>query len=587
MRSYIHKALIVLFSFAVFFCPSFAFANTLSISPASGSYAEGKIFSAQVFVSSPAQAINAVSAIVSFPNNKLQVVSVSRTGSIINLWVHDPSFSNSQGTVSFEGVVPNPGYTGISGNIVTITFKVVSAGSAIVKFDSGSVLANDGNGTDILKNMNPASYILGGATPQAPASITPAPEVKSVPDEPQANSLAPDAPRIVSSSYPDSKSWYTEKIGRFNWDNSSDVTAVRVLLSKLPKSEPTVVYTSPIDSKEIPDIEDGVWYFHVQLKNKHGWGGIAHYLFKVDATAPESFTVKELPRDDKTQPKPRFLFSAIDATSGVNHYSVQIDGGETQTWKDDGTGVFETNVLEPGKHILVARAYDETSNFAVSSVDFVIESIETPTIESYTQKVTPDIPLEVQGTAIPNISVHLLLSRSGSVAIVTTVKADNKGAFSGVFDRTISSGTYSLTAVAEDSRGAKSEPSAEKRVSVRGSWLSLFGPVVMNILTVIVPLLALAFAIVFLILWGVRKIIKFKKRIRRELREVESTVNKAFDFLKEDMEDSIHILEHAKNKRELTKEEDDLIERFRKNLVKAEKMIKKEIQDVEKKMGDR
>lgn len=579
MRSSLYKASFSLSIFVAFLLPLFVHADTLSISPSTGTYSAGKTFSVHVFTSSVAQSVNAVSGTITFPQDKLQVVSISRANSIVTLWVQDPAYSNTSGTISFEGVIPNPGFMGSSGDIMTVTFKVTGQGNAPVKFSSGAVLANDGNGTNVLKNYNTATYSLGSsAVPEfIPAVIS----------EPETDPLTPKAPVVTSSSYPDSKKWYTDTIGRFTWKAPEDATAVRVLLGRLPQSVPTVVYTDIIESKEISDIEDGVWYFHVQFKNKHGWGGITHYMFKVDSVKPDTFTVKELPRDDKTDPKPRFLFSATDSASGIHHYDVRIDSADPQNWRDDGTGVYQTGVLAPGKHTLITRAYDEAGNYAVASVDFIVEPIQSPRIDSYTEKVTPDAPLTVRGVSLPNASVHVYLVKDNENVVSLEVKADTAGAFSVLYDKELPRGAYRLSAVAEDKRGARSEPSADKAVIVGTAWLASIGSTLVNILAVAVPVIALIFGFVFVVFWGIHKIGKFRKNIRRELREVESTVDKAFDLLKEDIEDSIHLLEHTKNKRMLTREEDEIISRFRKNLADAEKVIRKEIHDVEREIGDR
>ena len=90
-------------------------AATLYFSPSSGEYVVSRTLSVSVYVSSAGQAINSASGIISFPQDKLEVTSLSRTGSIFTLWVQEPSFSNSAGTVNFEGVVLNPGFTGATG----------------------------------------------------------------------------------------------------------------------------------------------------------------------------------------------------------------------------------------------------------------------------------------------------------------------------------------------------------------------------------------------------------------------------------------------------------------------------------------
>lgn len=111
-------------------------------------------------VSSPRQAINAISGVLSYPIDKLQVTSVSKIGSVLSLWVQEPSFSNSRGTVSFEGVVPNPGFNESNGRVLAVNFRVVGTGAADISLTSGSLLANDGYGTNILKSLGNARVTL-------------------------------------------------------------------------------------------------------------------------------------------------------------------------------------------------------------------------------------------------------------------------------------------------------------------------------------------------------------------------------------------------------------------------------------------
>ena len=66
--------------------------------------------------------MNAASGVISFPADKLEVVSLSKTGSVFTLWVQEPSFSNSAGTINFEGIVLNPGFIGAAGKTPTIKF---------------------------------------------------------------------------------------------------------------------------------------------------------------------------------------------------------------------------------------------------------------------------------------------------------------------------------------------------------------------------------------------------------------------------------------------------------------------------------
>lgn len=146
--------ILLLFSFVVF---SEAYASSLYFSPSSGSYNIGQYISTSIFVS-PDQVVNAIGGSVSFPKDKIEITSISRSGSIINFWAQDPYFSNSTGKLEFEGVVFNPGFSGSAGKIITINFKAKKEGAADFNFLSGSVLAHDGMGTEVLKSLGRASF---------------------------------------------------------------------------------------------------------------------------------------------------------------------------------------------------------------------------------------------------------------------------------------------------------------------------------------------------------------------------------------------------------------------------------------------
>ena len=148
---------IALLTFLWTFWPSYLHAATLSFYPPSSTQNVGSTFTLNVSVGSTDQAMNAASATVSFPKDTLEVVSVSKAGSIFSLWVQEPSFSNSAGTVTFEGIVLNPGFTGASAKIISITFRAKQEGGANVKFLSSSILANDGTGINILTNPGAAT----------------------------------------------------------------------------------------------------------------------------------------------------------------------------------------------------------------------------------------------------------------------------------------------------------------------------------------------------------------------------------------------------------------------------------------------
>lgn len=276
-RKYTKLSVLIIFLFMLMsLAPTVTMAASLYFSPAIGSYVLGKNFTVSVYAASADQAMNAVSAVITFPQDKLQVSSLSKTGSIINLWVQEPSFSNANGTINLEGVIFNPGYTGAGGKIIDIIFSPKSQGAASIRLSSGSVLANDGFGTDILSGLGSANYNISGVAATKPPATT----KTTVPK-------IPKTPTIYSETHPDPNKWYHESTAVFKWDLTDDITEVKLLISQNPDATPTISYSPPVNSKTVTNLTKGVWYFFVQFKNEYGWGEVARFRVQIDPSIPE------------------------------------------------------------------------------------------------------------------------------------------------------------------------------------------------------------------------------------------------------------------------------------------------------------
>jgi hypothetical protein len=129
-------------------------------SPSAGSYSADSTFSIGIYADSAEEAASAFSGLVYFPVEKLNVVSLSKAGSIISLWVREPAYSNTEGTISFEGLIPNPGFTGSGGKLLTVTFKALGEDAVDLTFLEGAILANDGRGSDITASLGAATFAL-------------------------------------------------------------------------------------------------------------------------------------------------------------------------------------------------------------------------------------------------------------------------------------------------------------------------------------------------------------------------------------------------------------------------------------------
>ncbi|MBI2046243.1 MAG: hypothetical protein HYT28_02390 [Parcubacteria group bacterium] len=543
-------------------------AATIYFSPSSGNFSVGNILTMSVLVNTQSKAINNSNAIINFPAGLLEVVSISKSGSIFSLWVEEPSFSNSAGTISFDGGLPTPGFNGTAGKIVNIVFRIRNAGTASLVFSSAAVRANDGYGTDILQTKANAQFnLISEERPIAPPPVTLG---------------TPQAPSISSPTHSDSNKWYSNNSPKFMWDVPSGITGVRLLVGRLPTATPTILYTEPISERQLEDFADGVWYFHAQFKNEAGWGGIAHFRFQIDTEKPSRFELTEIPRKDITEPKTKFIFDAKDETSGIDHYKVQIDAGSSQVWQDDGSHKYETPVLEPGKHTLIAKAVDKAGNSLANSVEFTIEALKPPTITEYPKELQSGEILKVEGNTYLNSKVVLWLQREKEDAQSYSIESDKNGNFTFIADEKSKDGIYKLWAEAIDDRGARSEPSDKLTIIVQRLAILEIATRATIFLIIIIPLIALLIILLMLVWYLWHKFITMRNRLQKEVREAEQALHKAFDLLKEDIREHIKMLEKAQTKRRLTEEEEKIIKQLKKDLDDAEKFVRKEIEDIEK-----
>jgi hypothetical protein len=378
LATFLMLLLVLNFSF-LFAKKSFAADASLYFSPSSGSYKVGQSFNVGVYVSSPGQAANAMSGNIAFDQGVLSISSISKSGSIMSLWSREPSFSNSSGSASFEGIVLNPGYQGSSGKIITISFKVKASGPASVRFASGSVLANDGLGTNIISGLGSANFNTNSIPTETPADQTP-------PAETSATGL-PGLPKVSSDTHPDSEKWYADPNPTFKWALPSGVTAVNIFGDQIATTDPGTTSDGLKSAYVYKNVADGVWYFHLKFKNAKGWGPTAHFKFQVDTSKPESLDAKV----DTSDPNKSVLkIQSTDKVSGTDHYSIRIDDKESMDWKDDGTGAYALSGLDVGSHKAVVIAFDKAGNSIEKMVEF---ELNAPAKE-ITKKQPLNIPLK-------------------------------------------------------------------------------------------------------------------------------------------------------------------------------------------------
>jgi len=552
------------------FLPAAVFAATLSLSPAAGTYPLGVTFTSTVTVASPDQAANAISGLIAFPADRLEVASLSKNNSVVTYWVSEPSYSNQTGQIKFEGVVPNPGFSGVGKRVLTITFRPKIVGAADLDFTEGAVLANDGQGTNILSGLTGASYAIALAKLKSPAGVA------------TTAIGAPGAPQVTSPTHPDPALWYNNADPVFKWELSSNITGVNVLADHLPSTNPGTASDGLFSTYQYKAVKDGSWYFHLRLRNQGGWGDITHFGFNIDTIPPADLKLILTDRPDQTDPLVDFLVTATDTGSGVDHYEISIDSASSTIWHDNIDHQFTTSRLKPGSHTLLVKVYDKAGNNLAGSVDFSVAPLSAPKIINYPREIATDKIITLRGEALPDSLVTLSFKSPDGSQTSQNTRADQTGRFVVSVDEKGVAGIYTVTAMARDDRGAESAPSESVVISVFLPAFWQWGNNLLRWLSLIVPVLVLLIFLIFVILWSYYRVRRIKQTVRRESREAAEALHKAFDFLREKARDQLALLEAAKERRVLTKEEVALAESLRQSLNDVESYVRKEIGDIEK-----
>lgn len=323
---------------------------TVFVSPAEASILEGTTFEVSIYLNTQHNSVNTVDVTVQFPPDKLAIVNPSGGKSLIQVWLQPPSYSNTNGTARYTGIVPN-GVVAESALITTITFKALAPGAAsVVISPDSSVLANDGLGTIMNTEFGRASY-----------AVTPKP---------------PEGALVFSPTHPFSSQWYNNNNPVLGWQKDSGVTDFSYVLDNQPNTVPDDIAETSSTSMAYQNLGDGLWYFHIKARKLGIWGSPTHFLIQIDTQPPAAFTPIADIVSSAQQNKILVSFFSTDALSGTDHY-------EVATIDKQGAAVvspvfvqaespYQLVVPGPGSYHFIVRAFDRAGNVRETSIDVTI-----------------------------------------------------------------------------------------------------------------------------------------------------------------------------------------------------------------------
>ena len=268
---------------------------TVSFSPRTGSFTAGSTFQVPIVINTEGKSVNAIELHIKFNPSRLQIIAPAGQRSIIGLWISPPTYSNTLGTLTLVGTIPG-GLTTESGLVANITFKGIASGDTRLTISSESqILANDGLGTPVAASFGDALY-----------SITPEP---------------PEGPTVFSETNPFPDHWYNNNTPVIGWDASPGVTDYSYIVDDQPFTIPDNTPETADNRISLPNLPNGISYFHIKARKGAVWGGTTHFTLRVDAFSPATFT----PTYERLSSGGTLLsFFTTDSLSGIDHYEVGV-----------------------------------------------------------------------------------------------------------------------------------------------------------------------------------------------------------------------------------------------------------------------
>jgi len=178
--------------------------------------------------------------------------------------------------------------------------------------------------------------------------------------------------------------------------------------------------------------------------------------------------------------------------------------------------------------------------------------------------------------------VSIYFERNKEIALTKAVKTNESGEFSFAYQDQLAEGAYKIWVEAINEKGLKSFPSQSIDIIVKKPDFILISAKLVEILAATIPLIVLLVSFIFIIYRSYYVFMVFRRKLRKEVLDVEIIMKDALDLIKDDLNSQIDILSKIKDKRELTKEEEKIIKKLKKDVNYLERTVKKEIEDIKR-----
>ncbi len=552
--------------FVLLFVPFFVNGSELLITPPSGVFEVGDSVTVRVMLNPDEYSVNAAEGEILVPHG-LTIEEISTENSVFNIWTEEPNLKQEERIIFFSGGRATP-VANNSEELFSITFKSSRAEIQRLRIASGAVMVADGTGNNVISNIVSGVYTFVNS----PTETDPQPEYFA----PQG---APEKVEINSLTHPDEDVWYSSNELKFSWVLPEDVVEIKTDLNQQRFTIPSELSETATNSKVYKDIVDGVWYFHLQIKNEKGWSSVSTKKVQIDTTSPERFWIKKSDRQDLTDPNLKFKVEAEDAVSGIENFHVVVGDIYEEVFSGSLEKI-EVGPLSPGSHTLLIRAQDRAGNIRTESFLVQVDPIKAPVFTEVPSVIHSGSIMALKGESLPDSEIVVSLEMKGEETEVYSVRSDKEGVFVFVAPKKPLDGIYKVSAKVIDERGAESLYNEGVAVAVQPPGFIRVGGLMVNSLSVLIPLLALVVLLVFALSWGRHRWKIFRYRLNKEIKEAEEEVHETFENLRKKNSYQLSLLEDAEKRRKLTEEELKIKEQLKETVEDLGSTAEKEVHDI-------
>src|SRR3989339_434142 len=309
------------------------------------------------------EAINAVKAVINYDPKMVKVdkiitdSSFCKTGTS-NMFI-EKNIDNENGQVSIVCGLPNPGFSQEEGILAELIIEPLQTGQISLRFGPESqVLANDGLGTNVLRDTIDSSYFaadLGGETDEENIQLF-----------------------LFSYTHPNSETWYRNKNIDLFWQDDW-ASEYYYLLDNSPFSIPDGKNKTDKSFINFTPKDDGVYYFHIGGVRDGIMRSVYHYKVKIDSSPPEYLHLKVNSRIINNGEIVRTEFESRDAVSGIepNLFYIKLDDSIYLPTKSPLYIPFN----KAGNHMIYVKVYDRADNYIEDSIEIKVKN--TPFVRNF------------------------------------------------------------------------------------------------------------------------------------------------------------------------------------------------------------